>query len=218
MSAAAYLFDLDGTLVDTEKLWTFAIVEMVNSRGGSTTAEELLPDVIGRCWIDIDRALHRRFPEIGESSLEEDAAQLRENFQRCVASGKRPEIIKGSVEFFRKAARLAPCAIVSGSPRHDVIAAAEMCSIGDLVSLVLGAGDYARGKPDPSGYLKAAEILGVEPSKCVVIEDSTVGVASGVAAGMKVLALDRRSDVPQDFTASTWRFSDLTDVSPEDLA
>jgi HAD superfamily hydrolase (TIGR01509 family) len=217
LRACAYLFDLDGTLVDTEALWTYAIVEMVNSRGGSATAEQLLPDVIGRCWIDIDRALHRRFPEIGESTLEEDAEQLRENFQRYVASGKKPEIIKGTVEFFRKAAALAPCAIVSGSPRHDVVAAAEMCGISDKVSLVLGAGDYAEGKPSPSGYLKAAELLGVEPSDCVVIEDSSVGVRAGVAAGMKVLALDRRTDVPQDFSAASWRFQDLSGVSPEDL-
>jgi HAD superfamily hydrolase (TIGR01509 family) len=204
-------------LVDTEAIWTDAIVGMVNSRGGRTTREEILPDVIGRCWIDIDRALHRRFPEIGESTLEEDAAQLRENFQRCVAAGMAPVIIEGTVEFFRKAAAAAPCAIVSGSPRHDVVAAAERCGIGDLVSLTLGAGDYEAGKPSPSGYLKAARLLGVDPAHCVVIEDSSVGVASGVAAGMKVLALDRRSDVPQDFTSAAWRFRDLSGVSPEDL-
>lgn len=218
MKAAAYLFDLDGTLVDTEALWTEAIVEMVNSRGGCTTREDILPHVIGRCWIDIDRALHRRFPEIGESTLEEDAAQLRANFQRCVDAGGRPKIIEGTVRFFKKAAALAPCAIVSGSPRRDIIASAEMCGIGESVSLVLGAGDYSAGKPDPECYLKAAEMLNVEPARCVVIEDSTVGVAAGAAAGMKVVALERRTDVPQDFTPATWRFADLADISPEDLA
>lgn len=217
MKVAAYLFDLDGTLVDTEALWSYAIVEMVNSRGGSTTAEEILPSVIGRCWIDIDRELHRRFPEIGESSLEEDAAQLQANFKRCVAAGGKPEIIQGTVEFFRKAAALAPCAIVSGSPRHDVLASAEFCGIGNLVSLVLGAGDYPEGKPSPSSYLKAAELLNVRPEDCIVIEDSTVGVAAGAAAGMKVLALERRFDVPQDFSPATWRYADLSGVSPEDL-
>lgn len=218
MSARAYFFDLDGTLVDTEALWTRAIVEMVNSRGGRITADELLPHVIGRCWIDIDRELHSRYPEIGESTLEEDAAQLKENFRRCVDSGMSPGIIEGTVAFFRRAAALAPCAIVSGSPRHDVIAAARTCGIADLVSLYLGAGDYAEGKPSPSGYLKAAEVLGVDPSHCVVVEDSTVGVAAGAAAGMKVVALDRRSDVPQDFAPATWRFADLADVSPEELS
>lgn len=218
MSAAAYFFDLDGTLVDTEALWTRAIVEMVNTRGGSVTAEELLPHVIGRCWIDIDRELHRRYPEIGESTLEEDAAQLKENFRRCVESGVRPEVIEGTVAFFRKAAALAPCAIVSGSPRHDVVAAARTCGIDGLVSLYLGAGDYAEGKPSPCSYLRAAELLGVEPERCVAVEDSTVGVAAGAAAGMKVIALDRRSDVPQDFTPATWRFADLSQISPEDLS
>ena len=118
----------------------------------------------------------------------------------------------------KKAAALAPCAIVSGSPRHDVVAAARTCGIDGLVSLYLGAGDYAEGKPSPCSYLRAAELLGVEPERCVVVEDSTVGVAAGAAAGMKVIALDRRSDVPQDFTPATWRFADLSQISPEDLS
>jgi hypothetical protein len=60
--------------------------------------------------------------------------------------------------------------------------------------------------------LKAAEILGVDPERCVVIEDSGVGVASGVAAGMKVLALDRSSSVPQTFVGETWKVDDLSEI------
>ena len=211
MKPAAFLFDLDGTLVDTEAAWTKAIVDFVRARGGRATFEEVLPAVIGRNWLDIDRGLHERYPEIGESSPMEDARELRA-FYSAYAAHPASMRIEGSISFFRRAASLAPCGIVSGSPHDDVVGAAKLCGIDDCVSLVLGAGEYAVGKPDPSGYLKAAELLRVEPSACVVVEDSTVGVAAGVAAGMKVIALDRATVVPQTFAGATWRVRDLSEL------
>ena len=209
MKAKAFLFDLDGTLVDTEVQWVRAIVDLVASRGGRADFDEVLPTVVGRNWIDIDRALHARYPELGDTTPDEDAVDLRAFYLRHQL---KPEemIIQGSVDFFRRAARIAPCAIVSGSPHDDVVAAARLCGIEKDLSLVLGAGEYAAGKPDPSGYLRAAELLGVAPADCVVIEDSTVGVAAGVAAGMKVIALDRPAPVPPAFVGETWRVPDLS--------
>ena len=214
MRAKAFLFDLDGTLVDTEALWTKAIVEMVNARGGRATFEEVLPSVIGRNWIDIDRWVHARYPEIGESTLETDAEQLRANYRRH-ATNPESMVVPGSVAFFKAVSAFAPCAIVSGSPHDDIVRAAALCGLADCVSLVLGAGDYAKGKPDPSGYLRAAELLKVEPASCVVLEDSTVGVAAGVAAGMKVVAIDRSTCVRQDFRGQTWTVRDLSELDPE---
>lgn len=211
MKPAAFLFDLDGTLVDTEALWTKAIVDFVRSRGGTTTFEELLPTVVGRSWIDIDQALHERFPELGATSPMEDAVVLRE-FYSVYATDPKSMRIEGSIGFFRAVSALAPCAIVSGSPHDDVVAAARLCGIEDCLSLVLGAGEYAAGKPSPSGYLRAAELLKADPAACVVIEDSTAGVAAGVAAGMKVIALDRAVLVKSDFKGETWRVKDLSEL------
>ena len=211
MKPAAFLFDLDGTLVDTEALWTKAIVDFVVSRGGRTTYEELLPTVIGRNWLDIDRSLHERFPEIGESSAMEDAVELRAFYEKY-ATDPSSMRIEGSIAFFRAVSDIAPCAIVSGSPHDDVVAAAKLCGIDDRLALVLGAGEYAAGKPSPSGYLKAAELLKASPADCVVVEDSTVGVAAGVAAGMKVIALDRAALVPQTYGGETWRVKDLSEI------
>ena len=174
MKAGAFLFDLDGTLIDSETLWARAMVDWIVSRGGTASLETILPIVVGR-------------------SL-------------CIPD---------SVAFFRKAAAGAPCAIVSGSPHDDILLAAEACGIRDKLALVLGAGEYAAGKPSPSGYLKAAEILGVNPADCVVVEDSTAGVAAGVAAGMKVVALDRGGTLPQDHAGATWRVKDLLDLDFE---
>ena len=215
MKPAAFLFDLDGTLVDTEALWTKAIVDFVVSRGGRTTYEEILPTVIGRNWLDIDRSLHERFPEIGESSAMEDAVELR-RFYDVYATNPSSMRIDGSIAFFHAVSKIAPCAIVSGSPHDDILEAARLCGIDGDLALALGAGEYEAGKPSPSGFLKAASVLGVAAAEdCVVVEDSTVGVAAGVAAGMKVIALERRSDPPQDFSGCTWKVRDLSELDFE---
>ena len=99
--------------------------------------------------------------------------------------------------------------------RSDSSSGLVVCGIADKVALILGAGDYEKGKPSPSGYLKAAQLLGVNPEACVVIEDSTVGVAAGVAAGMKVIALDRATSIPQHFEGETWRVRDLSELDVE---
>ena len=214
MRPAAFLFDLDGTLVDTEMVWARAMVDFVVDRGGRATVAGILEMVVGRNWLDIDKALHEAYPMLGDTTPMQDAIVLKDYYNRHVGEPQTLRI-ESSIEFFRKVSELAPCAIVSGSPHDDVVTAAAMCGLGDKVSLVLGAGDYEAGKPSPSGYLKAAELLGVDPADCVVIEDSTVGVASGVAAGMKVLALDRSSTTPQKFEGQTWLVKDLSEIDVE---
>ncbi len=214
MKPAAFLFDLDGTLVDTEAVWARAMVDLVVSRGGRATVQKLLPIVVGRNWIDIHAALHELYPELGDTTIMQDAIELRRFYNRHVDDPQTMRI-ESSISFFRKAAAIAPCAIVSGSPHDDVANAAALCGIADLVTLILGAGEYEEGKPSPSGYLKAAEMLGVKPEDCVVVEDSTVGVASGVAAGMKVLALNRSTAVPQRHEGCTWLVKDLSEMDVE---
>jgi galactonate dehydratase len=76
----------------------------------------------------------------------QDAIELRRHYARHVEEPQTLRI-ESSIAFFRKAAALAPCAIVSGSPHDDVAAAAALCGIADHVQLILGAGEYAFGKP-----------------------------------------------------------------------
>ncbi len=203
MKPAAFLFDLDGTLVDTEEAWAGAIVDFLAECGVDMTVERILPSIVGRNWLDINRSLHRRFPEIGDTTVEDDSRRLRKFFDARVADPSTM-IIPESVEFLKRVSAKAPVAIVSGSPRADIEKAARMMGIDGLVEFSLGAGDYAKGKPDPSSYLAAAGRFGVDPASCVVIEDSEVGVAAGVAAGMRVIALDRKEGRDNDFSGA-WR-------------
>ncbi len=215
MLPKAFLFDFDGTLMDTEAVWTRAIVDMVVSRGGKTTFRQILPSVIGRNWLEIDKWLHAKFPELGNTTPMQDAIELRRHYNRRIDGDPRALRINSSIDFFRKAAELATCAIVTGSPRDDVAAMIALCGLAEKTAFVLGAGEYERGKPAPDCYIKAADLLGVCPEDCVVIEDSAVGVQAGVAAGMRVIALDRRKDMPQVFSGQTWLVHDLSEFDFE---
>ena len=211
MKPAAFLFDLDGTLVDTEALWTEAIVEWLADRGAQTTVEEIAPVVFGHSWLDIQATLHERFPALPKTGAEEDANTLRPYYARR-AVNPASQIIPGAVDFLRQVSRIAPCVIVSGSPHDDVVQAAELCGVENLLRFVLGAEDYGRGKPAPDGYLKAASLLEVDASECVVVEDSTAGVQAGRAAGMRVLGVDRNQRAPQDFAGCEWLVHDLSEL------
>ena len=212
MKPAAFLFDLDGTLLDTESFWTEAIVEWLADRGAVTTTEAVAPLVFGRSWPDIQSALHAMFPQLPKTGAEEDAKTLRPYYAR-LAVNPASQIIPGAVSFLKKVSRIAPCVIVSGSPHDDVVQAVELCGVENLVRFVLGAEDYGRGKPAPDGYLKAASLLEVDASECVVVEDSMVGVQAGRAAGMRVIGVDRSRHAPQDFAGCEWLVHDLSELN-----
>ena len=211
MRPAAFLFDLDGTLVDTEMLWAQAIVDWLADRGQATTVAAFAPVVFGRSWIDIQATVHTMFPSLGKATPAEDSATLRPYYDRLATDPARL-VIPSAVAFFRKAARIAPCAVVSGSPRADVQAAVGLCGLAGLTRFVLGGEDYGRGKPAPDGFLKAASLLDVDSSECVVVEDSTAGVAAGRAAGMRIVGVDRNAVCPQDFSDCDWLVHDLAEL------
>jgi len=211
MKPAAFLFDLDGTLIDSEEIWARAIVDWLADRGHSTTVDAVLPVVFGHSWPDVDEAIHSMFPALGPARPNDDAKVLRTFHDRLVQD-PTTQIIPGSVAFLKQVSRLAPCVIVSGSPHCDVQAAAELCGVAGCLKFVLGAEDYGRGKPAPDGFLKAASMLDVDASECVVVEDSTAGVAAGRAAGMHIIGIDRVPQCPQDFSGCDWLVHDLSEL------
>lgn len=190
MRPRAFLFDLDGTLIDSEGLWAVAIHDYLVDHGASITVKELLALVFGHSWFDIHAMLFRRFPVAVPVSPNQMAHELRPYYLNQRSDG-REMIIPGSVELLKKVAGYGPTAIVSGSPRHDIEDDARIMGIQDDLTLILGAEDYDRGKPAPDGFLEAARLLKVSPAACVVFEDSPAGVASAKFAKMTCVALDR---------------------------
>ncbi len=181
---AAVLFDMDGTLVDTEHLWWQAAAEL-GAELGLTLGEPDVPDVLGRA-VEHTAAHLRR-----SSGTARTEAELAERLGDTFAGKVAAEIVPrpGALALLG-ALRAAgvPTALVSASPRRVVdLVLAALGS--EWFSVTLAAEDTEHTKPAPDPYLAAAGLLGLDPAACVAVEDTPTGVASAHAAGCAVLAV-----------------------------
>ena len=95
----------------------------------------------------------------------------------------------GAVECVRALTARLPLAVASSSNRVLIELVLDLAGIADAFRVVVSAEEVPRGKPSPDVYLRAAELLGVEPKRCCAIEDSTNGIRSAHDAGMRVIAI-----------------------------
>lgn len=214
MSLDAFIFDLDGTLVDTELLWAEALCAYLADRGCLCRRDEMLHIVFGRSWTDIYRDITTRFSALAVTPARVMAVELRTYYLRLRAQ-KADIVIPSSAALLKTLAKQYPVIIVSGSPHADVEEAVRLLDAVHEVRFVLGAEDYAEGKPSPAGFLAGARKLGVAPCRCLVFEDSRAGVAAAKAAGMWCVALDRPDAHPQDLSIADWVIRDLAEFSVE---
>ncbi|HEY5792723.1 MAG TPA: HAD family phosphatase, partial [Chthoniobacterales bacterium] len=120
-----------------------------------------------------------------------EVAAIKEKYFLEILDEAKP--IGQVVEFARSRYGKAPLAVASGGHRAIVIAALEVLGIRELFDTVIGAEDYAHGKPAPDPFLLAAKRLGVRPEECLVFEDTENGAKAARAAGMDyVLVPDPR--------------------------
>ncbi|MET8004304.1 HAD family hydrolase [Nonomuraea glycinis] len=207
------LFDLDGTLVDSEPHWWQATVSVARTLGVELGPADT-PHVLGRTVEDTaahllaaarsaDPAPPPRLPERA-ATAQPDADLIRlltESFARRVEQGV--ELIPGATDLLRElgAAHL-PTALVSASPRS--IVDLVLPRLGHRFAQVVAAEDTTRGKPYPDPYLEAARRLGADPSHCVAIEDSPTGVTAATSAGCRVLVVHPKHGLPtlRDIRAS----------------
>lgn len=210
----AFMFDLDGTLQDSEVLWVEATDLLLREIGHPLPYSDVLSIVYGISWHDVYAALRRRIPAL-RMSREDMEAELSLRMQE--RRRERDIRIHGSVALLRRLAASHAVCVVSGSPRADVAAAIAFLEIGPCLRFHLGAEDYSPGKPDPACFLAAARRLAVPPADCVVFEDSRAGVLAAKAAGMRCVALVRDGAPAQDVSAADLRLADLNDFDPGQL-
>lgn len=193
MNIDAVLFDLDGLLVDSEPLWDAAKRRTFSPLGIELTTE-MQSETTGMRQLDMVAHWYRKQPWIGPSV--DSVARTVIDEMRSVIGDDGVVLMEGvrdAVEFCR--GKGFGMAVVSSSPFPVIVAVLEETGLRGLMPAVFSAEDDSYGKPHPSVYLRAASDLGVEPSSCVVVEDSVHGVISGKAAQMSVIAVPALADV-----------------------
>ncbi|MSU47414.1 MAG: HAD family phosphatase [Lacunisphaera sp.] len=185
---AGYIFDLDGTLVDTMPLhyraWNEAMQraglreelseDLFYQLGGVPTRRvaELLAGHYG-LTINVDRVFHEK---------EALFVELRSEMRR----------VEPVVEFARQQHGRTPMGVASGGPRDIVRHTLELMKLVEYFPVVVTPEDVTHGKPAPDMFLLAAKKMGVAPKKCLVFEDAEPGIKAAEAAGMKWVRVPSR--------------------------
>lgn len=178
----ALLIDMDGTLVDTEPYWEDAKIGLANKHGIPFTAEDAAP-LVGRSMMVTIEALQAAGVPLGEEDVL--AALVDEVATRL---GKGIPWLPGAQDFLeRMKSEEIPCALVTQA--WEPVARQTVKASNGVLRVLVSGGDVSHPKPDPEPYLLAAERLGVDPTRCVAMEDSPAGVASAEAAGAQVIVL-----------------------------
>jgi sugar-phosphatase len=203
----AAVFDLDGTLVDSETRSHESWRHVFRSRG-IFPDDSLIRAFVGRRGVDVRDLLQERVPG-------HDPAELMAASSTHFHAPHQPPLgpLAGAVELVRLiGAAGVPLALVTSAGHRYAEQILTELGVRTLFSVVVTAEDVTVGKPDPEGYRAAALALGVPPGACVVFEDAPAGVVAAKAAGMYCVAV-ATTHPPEDLAAADQVVPDLTKVT-----
>jgi HAD superfamily hydrolase (TIGR01509 family) len=189
---AAVIFDLDGVLIDSESIWSQARRELALERGGRWPpgTERAMMGMSSREW---SRYMH---DELGvPMPPEEISAAVVERLDRLYR--ERLPLIPGAREAVAALAERWPLGLASSANRPIIELVLALGGMERFFAVVVSSEEVPHGKPAPDVYLEAARRLGVDPHRCVAVEDSTNGLRAAAAAGMAVIAVPNRDYPPE---------------------
>ena len=190
----AIIFDFDGVIADSEPYHLAAFQRTYADELGLELTQKQYDE---RYLAFDDEQMLRTF--LSDRGAEVSPERFRELLEikeaHYVALAQNPPILPGAAELIRAAAGRWPIAIASGALEREIRLVLEGAGLADCFTALVSAEMVTQGKPDPESYLtalsriNAGEEKKIAPAECLVIEDSTAGVSSGHAAGMRVLAV-----------------------------
>ena len=201
----AIVFDFDGVLVDSEPIRFKAGAQALAEVGVSLTWELFLKHWFGRT----DRAglrdiLRDQFEGDGDRVIERRNALYEAWLDEVPTYPDTVQLLQRTPDGIR-------LAVATGSRRTEVEQILVRVGLSRRFHAIVTAEDYVSAKPAPDPFLAAARRLDVEPVSCLVVEDTSAGVAAARAAGMPVLAVDRGRGAALDL--ATWKVTGLGEVS-----
>jgi HAD superfamily hydrolase (TIGR01509 family) len=209
---AAVIFDLDGVLVDSEAVWDEVRRRFTEENGGhwhSGAQREMM----GMSSVEWSRYVRDRL------GVQMEPEQISEAVASAVAEDYRERLplLPGALESVRALAAEWPLGLASSSNRHVIDLVLELAGIADDFQATVSSEEVGAGKPAPDVYLEAAKRLGLAPSDCAAIEDSTNGLRSARAAGMAVIAVPNRDFPPEPdaLELADVVLDSLTELTPE---
>jgi HAD superfamily hydrolase (TIGR01509 family) len=195
---AAVVFDLDGVLLDSEPVWNETREALVRERGG-TWNERATTDMMGMSSKEWSSYMHDRL------GVPMSAAEINDDVVRRVASTYEHglPLLPHAIETVRELAARWPLGLASSSNRPIIDLVLERAGVRRGFAATVSSEEVPNGKPAPDVYLAAARQLDVDPAECAAVEDSTNGIKSAVAAGMRTIAVPNRQFRPDDEVLDT---------------
>jgi len=187
------IFDLDGVIADTEQLWEQSWIACARGRGYAWTHDDTL------------RVQGMSAPEwaaylAGKAGQESAAGEVERDCTQFmideVLAGHGP-LLDGARELVTSVAKLVPLAVASSAPRRLIGAVLAEHGLSDCFAATCSSEEVPRGKPSPDVYAEAARRLGLDPRRCIGVEDSSNGMRAAAAAGLTLVALPNRAYPPK---------------------
>lgn len=184
----AMIFDLDGVLTDTAELHYLSWKSLADDLGFAWTREanEALRG-LGRME-SLRIFLGDRWDRFSERQREDLAATKNSRYLELVAKMTWDDLVPGAAELLRRLRRAGVATAVASSSKNVRVVIRQL-GITQLLDVIVDGIDAPRSKPDPQGFLLAAERLAAAPEHCVVVEDAGAGVEAALAAGMRVIGI-----------------------------
>ena len=202
------IFDMDGTLLDTQKIcipaWDWA-----GERQGFKNVGECIPDVLGTNLVGWSNYLRKKYPTMDVDLFNEE---FREYIAKHLVVRYRPGAEKLLNFFKKKGVKLA---LATGSSKKTIEQHLKTVGATNVFDVIVPGTAVTNGKPAPDIFLLAAQNLGVNPAECYVIEDSPKGIIAGYNAGMKCIGIPDVLQFDDETKALlTAEFSDLAEAIP----
>jgi beta-phosphoglucomutase len=207
------LFDMDGVIVDSEKFICNAASLMFEEYGFKVIPDDFLP-FIGMGEIKYLGGVAEKYEF--KADIDKIKSRTYQIYEQIISN--KLKILPGVIEFITKCKERDLClALATSADRIKMeVNLREIGLLQDTFHTIVTGLDVENRKPSPDIYIKASMNLRLDPSSCLVVEDSVSGIKSGKSAGCKCLAITSSLDV-SDFFEADWLCNSLTNVPPEVL-